>query len=393
MDKLNLVLVFLEGVISLFSPCVLPILPVYIGMLSNSSVDSLNRNFKFKNSILLKNTLFFILGISSTFFILGFSINKLSNIFITNKYLVEILGGVIIIFLGVFYMGYLKIPFLYREKRFNINHKTMNFYTAFLLGFFFSFGWTPCIGPMLASVLFLTAQSDSTLFSGIVILIYSLGFTLPFLLIAIFYNKLFVYIDKVKLRINDIKKLGGVILLIVGFIMFFRGSNSLLEEQKGKINNSTSINENITKDTEDEEVQAPNFTLIDQYGKIHDLKSYKGKTVFLNFWATWCPPCREEMPNIESIYIEYGENKNEVVILGVAAPSLGNEGSTEDIIKFLKDNGYSFPVLFDNGGKVMNSYNISALPTTFIIDKDGNIKGYVPGAMDKETMKKIIGLE
>lgn len=98
MDKLNLVLVFLEGVISLFSPCVLPILPVYIGMLSNSSVDSLNRNFKFKNSILLKNTLFFILGISSTFFILGFSINKLSNLFITNKYLVEILGGVIIIF-------------------------------------------------------------------------------------------------------------------------------------------------------------------------------------------------------------------------------------------------------------------------------------------------------
>ena len=89
----------------------------------------------------------------------------------------------------------------------------------------------------------------------------------------------------------------------------------------------------------------------------------------------------------------YGENKNEVVILGVAAPSLGNEGSTEDIIKFLKDNGYSFPVIFDNGGKVMNSYNISALPTTFIIDKDGNIKGYVPGAMDKETMKKIIGLE
>lgn len=393
MDKLNLVLVFLEGVISLFSPCVLPILPVYIGMLSNSSVDSLNRNFKFKNSILLKNTLFFILGISSTFFILGFSINKLSNIFITNKYLVEILGGVIIIFLGIFYMGYLKIPFLYREKRFNVKHKTMNFYTAFLLGFFFSFGWTPCIGPMLASVLFLTAQSDSTLFSSIVILIYSLGFTLPFLLIAIFYNKLFVYIDKLKLRINDIKRLGGVILLIVGFIMFFRGSNSLLEEQKGKINNSTSINENITKDTEDEEVQAPNFTLIDQYGKIQDLKSYKGKTVFLNFWATWCPPCREEMPNIESIYKEYGENKNEVVILGVAAPSLGNEGSTEDIIKFLKDNGYSFPVLFDNGGKVMNSYNISALPTTFIIDKDGNIKGYVPGAMDKETMKKIIGLE
>lgn len=398
MDRLNLLLVFLEGVISLFSPCVLPILPVYIGMLSNSSVDSLSRNFKFKNSILIKNTLFFILGISSTFFILGFSINALSNFFITKKYLVEIIGGIIIVFLGIFYMGYIKIPFLYMEKRFNMTHKTMNPVTAFLLGFFFSFGWTPCIGPMLASVLILAAKSDSILFSNIVILIYSLGFTLPFLLIAIFYNKVFVYIDEIKLRMDDIKKLGGVILLIVGIIMLYQGGSALIKQESNQINSSQNSDKNIpqeeTDDSKDSEsVKVPNFTLIDQYGKIQDLKYYKGKTIFLNFWATWCPPCREEMPNIEEIYKEYGENEDEVIILGVAAPDIGSEGSTEDIIKFLENNNYTFPVLFDTGGKIMNNYNINALPTTFIIDKDGDVKGYVPGAMDKETMKEIIGLE
>ncbi len=395
MDRLNLLLVFLEGVISLFSPCVLPILPVYIGILSNSSIDSLSRNFKFKNSILIKNTLFFILGISSTFFILGFSINALSNFFITKKYLVEIIGGIIIVFLGIFYMGYIKIPFLYMEKRFNMTHKTMNPVTAFLLGFFFSFGWTPCIGSMLASVLILAAKSDSILFSNIVILIYSLGFTLPFLLIAIFYNKLFVYIDKIKLRMDDIKKLGGVILLIVGIIMLYQGGSALIKQESNQINSSQNSDKNIpqeeTDDSKDSEsVKAPNFTLIDQYGKIQDLKYYKGKTIFLNFWATWCPPCREEMPNIEEIYKEYGENEGEVIILGIAAPDIGSEGSTEDIIKFLEDNNYTFPVLLDTGGKIMNNYNINALPTTFIIDKDGDIKGYVPGAMDKETMKEII---
>jgi len=194
---------------------------------------------------------------------------------------------------------------------------------------------------------------------------------------------------------DDIKKLGGVILLIVGIIMLYQGGSALIKQESNQINSSQNSDKNIpqeeTDDSKDSEsVKAPNFTLIDQYGKIQDLKYYKGKTIFLNFWATWCPPCREEMPNIEEIYKEYGENEGEVIILGIAAPDIGSEGSTEDIIKFLEDNNYTFPVLLDTGRKIMNNYNINALPTTFIIDKDGDIKGYVPGAMDKETMKEII---
>ena len=110
---------------------------------------------------------------------------------------------------------------------------------------------------------------------------------------------------------------------------------------------------------------------------------------------TWCPPCRMEMPDIEAIYEEYEKNSGDVIILGVAAPNLGKEGSEEHIKKFLKDNGYTYPVVFDQTGDILGQYSIQAFPTTFVIDKDGNLVSYVPGAVDKEFMKMLIdgGLE
>ena len=132
------------------------------------------------------------------------------------------------------------------------------------------------------------------------------------------------------------------------------------------------------------------FTTKDQYGNEHTLSEYRGKTIFLNFWATWCPPCKGEMPEIEEIYNEYGKNKEDIIILGVAAPNLGREGSVEEIAKFLTENNYTFPVVMDFGGELVYKYDISGFPTTFIINEDGEIIHKVVGAMDKETMKKMI---
>lgn len=141
MDKFNLIVVFIEGMISFFSPCILPILPIYLSMLSNSSIDSLkNDKQTFIHSSLFKNTIFFTLGISVTFFILGSSVNVLKSFFNTNKDFIMILGGIIIIVMGLFYIGIIKSSILNREKRFNIKPKEMNPISAFLLGFTFSFG-------------------------------------------------------------------------------------------------------------------------------------------------------------------------------------------------------------------------------------------------------------
>ena len=133
------------------------------------------------------------------------------------------------------------------------------------------------------------------------------------------------------------------------------------------------------------------FALTDQYGETHRLEDYKGKTIFLNFWATWCPPCKAEMPDIQEIYETYDtEGEDALVVLGVATPSMGQEGTEEEIRTFLEENGYTYPVLMDTEGELFGAYGVYSLPTTFMIDREGNVFGYVSGMLTKDMMESII---
>ncbi|WP_297135240.1 cytochrome c biogenesis protein/redoxin [Terrisporobacter sp.] len=392
MEKISLLVVFVEGLLSFLSPCVLPILPVYLSVLSNSSVDILNKNKNnFIKSSLFRNTIFFVLGISTTFFILGTSASIFSNFISSNKDIISFIGGIIIIIMGLFYVDILKSSILNREKRFNFEVKNVNIFTAYLLGFTFSFGWTPCIGPVLASVLLMVSSSNSIMSGNILIGVYTLGFILPFIIATMFYGKLIGSINKLKSNIDTIKKIGGIILIISGMTMLISGFDGVRAHLYGA--NKAEIQSEESKDEEKDKVESIDFTLYDQYGKEHKLSDYKGKTVFLNFWATWCPPCKSEMPHIEEIYKEYGKNNEDVVVIGVASPNLGKEVSKEEIIEFLEKNNYTFPVLFDESGMVMYQYGINSYPSTFIIDKEGYVTQYVPGALDKDTMKYLIELD
>ena len=389
MGNINFFIVFIEGVLSIFSPCILPILPVYLSMLSNSSIDDM-KDSKFKSWTLIRNTIFFTLGISTTFFILGSSISALSSFLTTNKNIIMIIGGIIILIMGLFYLGIIKSNLLSREKRLNVKYKSMSILASFVLGFTFSFGWTPCIGPILASVLVMASTSDSIFTANLLILVYTVGFILPFIIVSLFYSKLYDKFDNVKKYMNVIKRIGGIFIIIAGLIMLVNGVKNISNEVT--IKNENKIENIQDKNDIDEEnnIYPIDFTLYDQYANKHTLSDYKGKTVFLNFWATWCPPCREEMPYINELYEEYKNNQDDVVILGVAFPNMGREGTEEDIKVFLVNNNYKFPVVFDDGGNMVIEYGINAFPSTFIINKDGYIDKYIPGAMDKETMKKLI---
>ncbi|MGL4344012.1 MAG: cytochrome c biogenesis protein CcdA [Cellulosilyticaceae bacterium] len=387
MENIHLGVVLLEGILSFLSPCILPLLPVYLTILSNSNGGERTT----KSDKLLQNTLFFVLGISSTFFLLGNSVSLFSQVLVKNKSLIMLVGGLLIILMGLLYADIIQISFLQKEKRFQYEFKQMNGVTAYVLGLTFSFGWTPCIGPMLTSVLVMASGANSLVQSNLLILVYTLGFMIPFMLLALFSKKMISYLDRIKKHMGLIQKIGGAVLVITGAMMFYNGVSGL------RIVNLAAKQEitqkEVTQDVETDEVDvipAPDFTLIDQYGVTRTLSDYKGKTVFLNFWATWCPPCRQEMPHIEQLYKEYGENQEDVIILGVAFPESGRETNIDGIAKFLEEHEYTFPTVFDETELMAYNYGINAFPTTFIINTEGNLEMYVPGAMTKDMMKQII---
>ena len=407
------VTVFFQGLISFFSPCVLPLIPLYIGYLSGGAktVDE-NGNILYKRSRIMRNTLFFVLGISFAFFLLGFGFTAIGRFFHNYQTWFTRIGGIIVILFGLYQLGLFGSSSLSKEHRlhFQPDSLAMNPLTALILGFTFSFAWTPCVGPALASVLLLAASASSSFTGFLLIGVYTLGFVLPFLAVGLFTKALLDFFRKYRSAVKYTVKLGGILMILIGVMMFtgwMNGISSYLSgntpsgqssEETGKDSGTeeeSEIEDNSNEDTASgtsdeadadtgteespqaeesaaETVPAPDFTLLDQYGNGHTLSDYKGKTVFLNFWATWCPPCRAEMPEIQEIYEEYGENNSDVIILGIASPEVGQEGSAEDIAAFLSENNYTYPVVMDTDGIMSYYYGISAYPTTFMIDKDGN---------------------
>ena len=149
------------------------------------------------------------------------------------------------------------------------------------------------------------------------------------------------------------------------------------------------------KSNKKDDIKLPNIVLYDQYGKKHNIEEYKGKVVVINFWATWCGYCVEEMPAFEKVYKEFGSNKKDVIILGVAGPktkqNLNNVDVEKDkIISFLNKNKITYPTLMDETGKSFNDYKVRALPMTYVINKDGYLEGFVSGAITAEQLRKAV---
>ena len=390
--------VFLQGILSFFSPCVLPLVPLYIGYLAGGakSVDA-DGTVRYKRGRVMHNTVFFVLGVSFTFFALGLGFTALGRFFSDNRALFARIGGVLIILFGLYQLGVFRSRALSTEHRLPIrlDRLSMNPAVAFLFGFTFSFAWTPCVGPALGSVLIMATSAGSSAQGFLLIGVYTLGFVLPFLAVGLFTGSLLDFFKKHQKAVRYTVKVGGVLMILMGVMMLTGWMNGFTSYLSGLGGAGTSASSGSAASSEQPEIPAPDFTLTDQFGKTHTLSDYQGQVVFLNFWATWCGPCQREMPDIQAMYEDLGLNEEDVVVLAVANPKSDqypyNQDVSEDEVKrFLEENGYTYPVAMDTTGEVFAAYGVRAFPTTFMIDREGNVFGYVESTLTRDIMDSIV---
>jgi cytochrome c-type biogenesis protein len=211
---IELVIALGAGLISFLSPCVLPLIPGYISYISGSSLNELIE----KKNINLIPIILFTAGFSIVFIILGAASTFLGQVLLQNSYELRIAAGLIIILLSLHIIGLINIRFLNFEKRFDAKTNT-NFYSPILIGMAFAFGWTPCIGPILGSILVLAATEEN-INKGILLLAsYSLGLALPFILSGYLIQRFLIFSKNFKKNINVVSKTGGIILLITGILI------------------------------------------------------------------------------------------------------------------------------------------------------------------------------
>ena len=210
----ELIVAFGAGLISFLSPCVLPLIPGYISYISGSSLNELIE----KKKVNFIPIILFTLGFSIVFIIFGAASTFLGQVLLQNSFELRIVAGLLIVVLSLHILGILNIKFLNYEKRIQTSANT-NFYSPILIGMAFAFGWTPCIGPILGSILVLAATEENINKGVLLLIFYSLGLALPFILSGYLMQKFLIFSKNFKKNINLVSKIGGFILFITGVLI------------------------------------------------------------------------------------------------------------------------------------------------------------------------------
>ena len=210
----EIILAISAGLLSFLSPCVLPIIPGYIAYISGSTLEDLLE----KKNINLLPIFLFTVGFSIVFIIFGASATFLGKILLSNSFPLRIIAGIIIIVFSLHILEILKLNFLNYEKRFYTT-KNKNIFSSVLIGMAFAFGWTPCIGPILGSILVLASTEESINRGVLLLVFYSLGLAIPFILSGYLFQKFIIVSKNLKKRMNLITKFGGSLLLITGILI------------------------------------------------------------------------------------------------------------------------------------------------------------------------------
>ncbi len=452
--NLSIFAVFLAGVVSFLSPCVLPLVPGYVSMLSGIGVEQLKEG-EGSTGHLFSSALAFVLGFSIVFITFGASASAVGAFLVRNRTLLAPIAGALIVLFGLHLMGWLvKISvrvgliiagaliaigvalnlkgvssnslitpvqfyavslifligptltrWLNRDVHLNnVGGSRPGIVSGFLMGFAFAFGWTPCIGPILAGVLAVAATRD-TIGQGVMLLVfYSAGLAIPFLLTALFIGRFLRFYKNFRKHMHMVEVFSGALLLLIGALVFgnrltmisnqlafFQPENLIPGAKNVTAAPAAASGSSIaTTDLPAE----PNVTFKDIQGNDVPLASLKGKVVLVNFWGTWCSPCREEIPLLMSLQQKY-ESKG-FTMLGI---DTGEE--LKDVVPFVKNTQFSV-----NGQQMMMNYPIVmgtddistafggliGTPETILITRDGKIaKKWIGSIMDtqNQVMKDV----
>jgi cytochrome c-type biogenesis protein len=382
---------FFGGLISFLSPCVLPLIPGYISMLSGVSLDQLKEDDtgRVRKTVLL-NAGAFVIGFSLVFIALGASASWVGSLLKAHLSVMMKIAGIVVVALGLHLIGVLKITALYKEARVNSATRRRSLGGSLLMGLAFAFGWTPCIGPILAGILALAAAQE-TLAQGVVLLgVYSLGLAIPFLLTALSVGAFLGFYRKFRAYLRGVEVVAGAMLITVGVLIatnnFQRLAGYLPNFEIGALGSSkvqSAKPSAVGKDANGEARLAPDLRLKDINGREVNLASLRGKVVIVDFWATWCPPCREEVPTFKQLQAKYQSRGFELIAIAV-------EDDEDDVKQFAREHQLNYTVVLGDDDITARFGNIVGLPTTFFIDRAGRIRKRQDGIMGQSEFEKEI---
>lgn len=383
----------LAGFLSFVSPCVLPIVPGYLTFITGMSFDELTSQQHRSQLVLnaITKSLPFVLGFSLVFISLGASASAVGGILRENLGLMKQVAGAGIIILGLHLAGLLPIPALLRDRRLSGEPTSPGMGRAFVAGVFFAFGWTPCVGPILAGILTLAATAE-TLTRGVLLLAaYSLGLGIPFILSAAFLNGFLSFFKGMKGYLRQLEVASGVLLILVGGMIFtdkmgwlaakftFLNAEELLTLESTP--SAAEPKEAVAAEPPKSAYGSYEFALTSIDGESVKLSDYQGKVVLVNFWATWCGPCVVETPALVRIYHKYRDRGFQVI--GVAMQS------EEDNVKnFVDKYRVPYAIARDTTSEIGLRYQVFALPSSFLFTAEGKVKKIFMGFVEEETLER-----
>jgi cytochrome c-type biogenesis protein len=445
---------FFAGLISFLSPCVLPLVPGYVSMISGAGLDELKAPQGQLKRRVMFNSVAFILGFSVVFIALGAAATVIGQALGHWRSLLAREAGVVIILFGLHMTGLVTIKALYTDARLHNVKGDSTVWGSFAIGFAFAFGWTPCVGPILSVILGFASTQASAIKGILLLATYSLGLAVPFLITSFGIEKFLRFYNRFRRHMHVVEVASGVVLIALGELLVF-DRFTLISNWLSFLNRFEFWLEGIVTHSNPAAIVivtivvalvlylayrqtrssgepgregvivkrsplalvvvafavalmlyfgyhqarpagaaaalhltqssvAPDFTLESLDGKSMRLSDLRGKAVLLNFWATWCGPCKIEMPWFVDFQKQYGSQGLQIV--GVAM----DDASKADIAKFAKDMGVNYPILIGKESVGDQYGGVPALPESFVISRDGKIMDKIIGLRGKAEIEDSI---